>query len=102
MEKKWLILGGSMETVNFSWDREKNENRLERLKDRLAEEFSNETIDVNLVHKNDQFLLRIYLAGEENLVKIVELPCNPGQYRTVPGIVEAVRNALRRRMEEGR
>lgn len=86
-----------METVNFSWDREKNENRLERLKDRLLEEFPTETLDANLVHRKDQFLLRIYLAGEENLVKIVELPCNPGQYRTISAVIKAIRAALRKR-----
>lgn len=89
-----------METVNFSWDREKNENRLERLKDRLSEEFPDETLEANLLHRKDQFLLRVYLAGEKTLVNIVEFPCNPGQYRTVLGIIEAVRNALRRRGEE--
>lgn len=99
MEQQTPILN----TVSFSWDKAHNDIQLSNFDDELYCTFRGIPLTTNLAfrrnHKThiDEIILMIYRMENQKPVKLCEIPCNPGQLRTMPFIIEEVRKALKQK-----
>ncbi|MBI3335961.1 hypothetical protein HYZ98_00125 [Candidatus Peregrinibacteria bacterium] len=86
--------------LSFSWDKTHNDTQLANLEDELYCAFRGVPLSANLVfHRNpkthiDEIILVISKMEQQKPLKLCEIPCNPGQLRTMPFIIQEVRKAL--------
>lgn len=89
--------------VSFTWDKVHNETQLASLEDDLYTTFRGTKLHAKLAFRRhpktqiDEILLDIYHRGDDGIErKLCQIPCNPGQLRTVNGIIDTVRDILSR------
>lgn len=93
----------TLNTVAFSWNKAHNDIQIADIEDELYCTFRGIPIVANLVFRHnpkthiDEIILIISRMNDQKPVKLCEIPCNPGQWRTMPFIIEEVRKSLQQK-----
>lgn len=92
----------TLNTVSFSWDKTHNDVQLANIDDELYCTFREIELHANISFRRnpktriDEIILNIHRMQDQKPIKLCEISCNPGQYRTMPFIMEEVRKALQK------
>jgi hypothetical protein len=90
----------SSQRITFIWDKAHNNEQIDTVEHALADEFPDEYLRANLTFRRnpqtqvDEITLNIHTLKGDAGIKLCSLPLNPGQSRTIPGIIEEVRKVL--------
>lgn len=88
--------------ITFSWEKANNDVQLANIEDELYCAFRGVPLTTNLAFRRnskthiDEIILIISRMENQKPIKLCEIPCNPGQYRTMPFIIAEVRKALQK------